>query len=29
MVLSGTGRLKLDDDIIDVGKLDAIRMRPA
>jgi mannose-6-phosphate isomerase-like protein (cupin superfamily) len=28
VVLSGTGRLKLDDDIIDVGPLDAIRIAP-
>jgi mannose-6-phosphate isomerase-like protein (cupin superfamily) len=28
VVLSGTGRLKLDDDIIDVRELDAIRIAP-
>ena len=28
VVLSGSGRLKLDDDIIDVGELDAIRVAP-
>jgi mannose-6-phosphate isomerase-like protein (cupin superfamily) len=28
VVLSGTGRLKLDDDIIDLAPLDAIRIAP-
>jgi mannose-6-phosphate isomerase-like protein (cupin superfamily) len=28
VVLSGSGRLKLDDEIIDVGELDAIRVAP-
>jgi mannose-6-phosphate isomerase-like protein (cupin superfamily) len=28
VILSGTGRLKLEDDIIDVGALDAIRVDP-
>lgn len=28
VVLSGTGRAKLDDEIIDVGPLDAIRLPP-
>jgi mannose-6-phosphate isomerase-like protein (cupin superfamily) len=28
VVLSGTGRLKLDDEIIDVAELDAIRIAP-
>ena len=28
VVLSGSGRLKLDDDVIDVGPLDAIRVAP-
>ena len=28
VVLAGTGRLKLDDDIIEVGELDAIRIAP-
>jgi mannose-6-phosphate isomerase-like protein (cupin superfamily) len=28
VVLSGTGRLKLDDDIIEVEELDAIRVAP-
>ena len=28
VVLSGTGRAKLDDEIIDVGPLDAIRVPP-
>jgi len=29
VVLSGTGRVKLDDEIADVGPLDAIRIAPA
>ena len=28
VVLSGSGRLKLDDDVIEVGTLDAIRVAP-
>ena len=28
VILAGTGRLKLDDDIIEVGELDAIRIAP-
>ena len=28
VILSGTGRLKLDDEIIDVRTLDAVRVRP-
>jgi mannose-6-phosphate isomerase-like protein (cupin superfamily) len=28
VVLAGSGRLKLDDDIVDVGPLDAIRVAP-
>ena len=28
VVLAGTGRIKLDDEIIDVGPLDSIRMAP-
>ncbi len=28
VILSGSGRLKLDDEIIDVGPLDAIRISP-
>lgn len=28
VVLSGTGRIKLDDEILDVGPLDAIRVAP-
>lgn len=28
VVLAGSGRLKLDDEIIDVGELDAIRIAP-
>jgi mannose-6-phosphate isomerase-like protein (cupin superfamily) len=28
IVLSGTGRMKLDEDIIEVGPLDAIRVAP-
>ncbi|HEU0023702.1 MAG TPA: cupin domain-containing protein [Thermoleophilaceae bacterium] len=28
VVLSGSGRLKLDDEIIEVGPMDAIRMAP-
>ena len=28
VVLSGTGRMKLDDEIIDVGPMDAIRVAP-
>lgn len=28
VVLSGSGRLKLDDEVIDVGALDAIRVAP-
>jgi mannose-6-phosphate isomerase-like protein (cupin superfamily) len=29
VVLSGSGRVKLDDEIFDVGPLDAIRVAPA
>jgi mannose-6-phosphate isomerase-like protein (cupin superfamily) len=29
VVLSGTGRVKLDDEIADIGPLDAIRIAPA
>jgi mannose-6-phosphate isomerase-like protein (cupin superfamily) len=29
VILSGTGRLKLDDDVVDVKPLDAIRVAPA
>jgi mannose-6-phosphate isomerase-like protein (cupin superfamily) len=28
VVLAGSGRMKLDDDIVDVGPLDAIRVAP-
>ena len=28
VVLAGTGRIKLDDEIIDIGPLDSIRMAP-
>jgi mannose-6-phosphate isomerase-like protein (cupin superfamily) len=28
VVLSGTGRLKLDDEIVEVGPLDAVRIAP-
>jgi len=28
VVLSGTGRMKLDDDVRDVGPMDAIRVSP-
>jgi mannose-6-phosphate isomerase-like protein (cupin superfamily) len=28
VILSGTGRIKLDDEIFDVGPLDAIRIAP-
>ena len=28
VILSGSGRIKLDDDIVDVGPLDAIRIAP-
>ena len=28
VVLSGSGRMKLDDDIVDIEKLDAIRVAP-
>jgi mannose-6-phosphate isomerase-like protein (cupin superfamily) len=28
VVLSGTGRMKLDDEIVDVGPMDAIRVAP-
>jgi mannose-6-phosphate isomerase-like protein (cupin superfamily) len=28
LVLSGSGRIKLDDEIVEVGELDAIRMAP-
>jgi mannose-6-phosphate isomerase-like protein (cupin superfamily) len=29
VILSGSGKLKLDDDVIDVGRLDAIRIGPS
>ncbi len=29
VVLSGGGRMRLDEDVIDVGELDAIRVEPA
>jgi mannose-6-phosphate isomerase-like protein (cupin superfamily) len=29
VVLSGSGRVKLDDDIVEIGRLDAIRVSPA
>jgi mannose-6-phosphate isomerase-like protein (cupin superfamily) len=29
VILSGTGRIKLDDEILDVRALDAIRVAPA
>jgi uncharacterized cupin superfamily protein len=29
VILAGTGRLKLDDEILDVGPLDAIRIAPS
>lgn len=29
VVLSGSGRVKLDDEIVDVGPLDAVRVSPA
>src|SRR5436305_750133 len=29
LILAGSGRMKLDDDVIDVGPLDAIRVAPA
>ena len=28
VVLGGSGRIKLDDDVVDVGPLDAVRMAP-
>jgi mannose-6-phosphate isomerase-like protein (cupin superfamily) len=28
VVLAGTGRVKLDDDVVDIGPLDAIRIAP-
>jgi len=28
VILSGAGRVKLDDDVVDVGRLDAIRVSP-
>jgi mannose-6-phosphate isomerase-like protein (cupin superfamily) len=28
VVLSGTGRIKIDDDVIEIGPLDAIRLAP-
>ncbi len=28
VVLSGSGRIKLDDEILDIGRLDAIRVEP-
>jgi mannose-6-phosphate isomerase-like protein (cupin superfamily) len=28
VILSGSGRIKLDDDIVDVGPMDAIRIAP-
>ena len=28
VVLSGSGRIKLDDDLVDVGPLDAVRIAP-
>jgi hypothetical protein len=28
-VLSGSGRLKLDDDILELARLDAVRVSPA
>ena len=28
-MLAGSGRAKLDDDVIDIGALDAIRVAPA
>ena len=28
VILSGTGRMKLDDDIVEVGPMDAIRIAP-
>jgi mannose-6-phosphate isomerase-like protein (cupin superfamily) len=29
VILSGSGKLKLDDEVIDVGRLDAIRIGPS
>ena len=29
VVLSGSGRLKLDDDVLEIGPMDAIRMGPS
>src|SRR3954454_9573742 len=29
VVLAGTGRIKLDDDVVDIRPLDSIRMAPA
>ncbi len=29
VVLSGTGRIKLDDEIVDIGPMDAIRIAPS
>ncbi|HEX5909002.1 MAG TPA: cupin domain-containing protein [Thermoleophilaceae bacterium] len=29
VVLSGTGRIKLDDEILDIGPMDAIRIAPS
>ena len=29
VVLSGTGRVKLDDEIVEVGPMDAIRVSPS
>jgi hypothetical protein len=28
-VLTGTGRVKLDDEVIDIGPMDAIRVAPS
>ncbi len=28
VVLSGTGRVRLDDDVVDIGPLDAVRVAP-
>ncbi len=28
VVLSGSGRMKIDDDVLEIGKLDAIRVAP-
>ena len=29
MVIQGSGRLKLDDDVVEIGPMDAIRLSPS